>query len=113
MKRIVKKIKNNKGESIAETLIALLVSALGIMLLAGMIQTSSKLITNSNDRISKYVEQENAIVEYSGTPTSGTISLSPSNNLTAAVKINSEESSSVSVDYYVMEYGGKNIIVFK
>ena len=62
MDRIVKKLKNNSGESIAELLISILISVLGITLLAIMIQTSSKLILNSKKKIEEYTEKENKIV---------------------------------------------------
>ena len=59
---MIRKLKNNKGESIAEILLAILVSVMGITLLAIMIQTSSKLILSSSERIKAYSEDERKIV---------------------------------------------------
>lgn len=63
MNKIIGKLNNNKGESIAEILIAILVSVLGIAMLAMMIQTSSKQILSSSKKIKEYVADEIKIVE--------------------------------------------------
>ena len=63
MNKIFGKLNNNKGESIAEILIAILVSVLGITMLAMMIQTSSKQILSSSKKIKDYVADEIKIVE--------------------------------------------------
>ena len=68
MHRIVKKLGNNSGESIAELLISILVSVLGITLLAIMIQTSSRLILSSTAKIKDYAVKENRIVKKEDTP---------------------------------------------
>ena len=57
------KLGSQQGESIAEVLIALLISALGMLLLSSMIATSANLITRSKDTIGTYVELQNVLVE--------------------------------------------------
>ncbi len=52
--RIRKKLRNQKGDSIAEVLIALLISALALVMLASMITSSANMITNSKDRMNAY-----------------------------------------------------------
>lgn len=46
--RIVRKLRGKAGESIAETLIALLISALAMIMLAGAIGAASDIIKRSN-----------------------------------------------------------------
>ena len=53
-KKAGKKIHSNKGDSIAEVLIALLISALALVMLASMITTSSKLIISSKSKLEDY-----------------------------------------------------------
>ena len=63
MNRLAVKIKNNKGESIAETLVALLIAALGLLMLAGSILSAYKIITSSNRKIAQYTAAQNIIVK--------------------------------------------------
>lgn len=63
MTEIFKKIRNNNGESIAETLIALLVAALGLIILASAINSTSRIITSGNNKIKEYNEKEKIVVQ--------------------------------------------------
>jgi len=60
-KRIVRKLKNNSGESIAETLVAVLIAAFALLMLAGTINTASNLITNSKNRLKVYYDENNRL----------------------------------------------------
>lgn len=71
LKNIRNKIKNNNGESISEVLVALLISTLGLVMLATMITTSTKIITRSEESMKQFVDAENALADPSGiSPTS-------------------------------------------
>ena len=59
MKRFFKKLKSRAGESIAEVLIALLVSSIGLVMLASMISTSGSIIKKSRDALEHYYEDAN------------------------------------------------------
>ena len=98
-KSVKKRLKNNSGESITEVLVALLISALALVLLAGMINASSNLITNSKDKISSYVEKENSIVEQGSGGDSGTVDM--------GIKLSDNGGSSISVKYYTNTESGK------
>lgn len=54
MKKILKKLKSYVGETIAEVLIALLISALGMLMLATMITSSSNSIMKSRKTLEAY-----------------------------------------------------------
>lgn len=56
------KLKNHRGESIAEVLIALLVSSLGMLLLATMISASARVIRTSRDAMKNYMSSDNLII---------------------------------------------------
>ena len=53
-KRIQSKIKSRTGESIGETLIALLISALALIMLAGAISSAANIITRNKTAMEEY-----------------------------------------------------------
>ena len=59
--KILLKIKSNSGESIAETLVAVLIAAVGLLMLAGTINTASNLITKSQNTLNTYYKANNRI----------------------------------------------------
>ena len=63
---ILRRLRSKAGESITEVLVALMISALGLMLLAGMITASSNMITKSRDKITDYVAGEVSMIEKEG-----------------------------------------------
>ena len=105
LRATVKRLKSKKGESISEVLVALLLSTLGIMLLAGMINASANMITKSKDKIKDYVEAENGIVAQSSSGVSGTVSFTNIEG-TETIKLN-EDGNSVTVNYYENDQAGK------
>lgn len=79
---MLKKIRSSKGESIAETLVALLIAALGLLVLAGAITSTLHIINSSNKTLADYeAAQKTIITKDSGEATSdvkivdGTINL--------------------------------------
>lgn len=60
MKRLRKKLKSLSGETLTETLVALLIAALALTMLAGAIAASSNVINKSRDRLEKYYEANEA-----------------------------------------------------
>ena len=57
MKRVFAKLKNRAGESIGETLVALLISSLALLMLAGAITSASRIITDSNRAMQTYYSE--------------------------------------------------------
>ena len=97
------KLKSQLGESIAEVLIALLISSLGMLLLASMIATSARLISKSKDRINQYVEAENNLVEQTG-GVSGTITINLTDSVGHTIKLTDEiQVGKISATYYVAD----------
>ncbi len=56
---MLRKLKSRSGESIAETLVAVLIAALALMMLAGAINASSNMITKSKNLLNTYYTANN------------------------------------------------------
>ena len=54
MKRALKKLRGRSGESIGETLVALLISALALVMLAAAITSATGIIRRSNEAIEQH-----------------------------------------------------------
>ena len=72
LNNIKNKIRNQAGETIAETLVALLIAALALTMLAGAVTTASGMVLKSKDRIDKYQDRVEAAVTASTSPTGDT-----------------------------------------
>lgn len=70
MKRLTdalrRRLKNRRGETITEVLVALLISALALTMLAAMIASASKMVEQSRDRLDGYYKAENDLADPSG-----------------------------------------------
>lgn len=64
-KQMLKKLRSKSGESIAETLVAVLIAALALLMLAGTINTASRLITRSKTALEAYYKENNKLSEHS------------------------------------------------
>ena len=95
------KLNDEKGESIAEVLVAILVACFGLLILATMITVSSKLIKESQSRIEEYYLKLNDVERQDGAAESGTVVFSDTN-------LQSED-----IYYYVSDYNGIKIISYK
>ena len=71
MEKIKKKLNSQTGESIGETLVALLIAALALVMLAGAMTTASGIVTKSRDKLGGengyYSKIENLVKMESGT----------------------------------------------
>lgn len=64
-KLIFNKIWESAGESLAEVLIALLIAALALTMLASVISSASRVITNSKTAVAVYYDVNNKLAEHS------------------------------------------------
>ena len=71
------KTRRTSGETIAETLIALLISSLALVMLAGVISSSSNLVDKSRSTLDAYytANEENGIIDQSGEGSGATITI--------------------------------------
>ena len=111
---IIDKLKSKAGESITEVLVSLLISSLGMLILANMIAISAKLISDSRTKYENYLNSENKLVEQP------IVSPGHGGDVTIVVKNSSNQLISsdfhdnpISVEYYSSEFGGKAVISYK
>ncbi len=103
----MKKLNSRRGESIAETLVALLLSALALVMLAAAITSSTRVITASREKLKAYYddnEQSNGVVKMLSAEGSTTISITSSDDLptqsyTVACFVNDEFSQTPVISY--------------
>lgn len=60
---MVKKLRSTSGESIAETLVAVLIAALALLMLAGTVNSSSRIITKSQTNMERYYQVYNTLAD--------------------------------------------------
>lgn len=60
--RIRAKLGSKSGESISETMVSVLISALALVMLAGAVSTASHVITESKDKLNSYYEKNEEII---------------------------------------------------
>ena len=61
---MIKKLQSSSGESIAETLVAVLIAALALLMLAGTINSASRMISSSQNNMTKYYQAYNSLADY-------------------------------------------------
>lgn len=66
--RLFAKLKSNAGESLGEVLIALLIAALAMTMLASVISSASRILTNSHKAIDEYYEANDVIANQTADP---------------------------------------------
>lgn len=104
-RKISKKLRSRSGESIAETLVALLISSLALIMLAEAMSASSGVITKSRNQLKAYNQGEEAMVHASGTANPGEI------RITTEPSDTTLNIPSYSVNYYTNSVFGKTPVV--
>ena len=66
MDLLLRKISQTSGESIAETLVAVLIAAFALLMLAGTVNTSTNLVTKSRKVLKEYYEANNVLEKRNG-----------------------------------------------
>ena len=73
------KLFSEAGESIAETLVALLISSLALLMLAGAVTTATRVIGQSTDKMNAYYLKDTAMISGEGEDSSITVTINISN----------------------------------
>ena len=104
------KLHSQAGESIAETLIALLISSLALIMLAGAISASVRVIERSKSAIEEYY-QGNNVVSSQGSP-QGSLSVSfTSSAFGGGQPVLFTDADFIYVDYYLNDRLGRYPVV--
>ena len=91
MNRIRKKLRGQAGETIAETLVALLISVLALTMLAGAVSTASRIITQSEERMKDYYSATDDMVNRLNGATAETSEHVSKSNKTVSIKAGDTE----------------------
>ena len=113
-KRIKQKLHGNLGETISETLVALLISSLALVMLAAAITSSSAMISKSRAKLKDYYDKEETLVsrtdpitENSPTMTITDVTVNPSDGRRV-------QNQAVTVTYYKNdEFRNTPVIAYK
>ncbi len=84
------KLRGNGGETLAETLIALLIASVAILMLTGMLTTSADLIHRSSESFSAYYAANNGLAAYDKNAEGVTVSTDTDNPTISLVDENSK-----------------------
>ena len=95
MKRIAQKLRSRAGESIGETLIALLISSLALLMLAGAISTTTRIVTHSNETMDAYYAADRGLAARDTGEASLTVTLNDGEN-TWSYNVNAYENATFS-----------------
>lgn len=99
-----RKLREKKGESIIESLIAILICTLSIGMLVMMVTTSTKLIKKSEDGMAQYKDGLNDMISGDADAKDGNGNVTITMNGTAF---------EVAVDYYQCDgIGGTSVVAF-
>jgi competence protein ComGC len=74
MKKILQKIHSQSGESLIETLVAMLVVSLGVIMLVTMVNASKKMLEGSDEYNKIYQDSHNELVKRQVGSVEGTVS---------------------------------------
>ncbi len=110
LEKLKQKLHSQSGESIGETLVALLIGVLALVMLAGAISASSGVILKSRDKLGKYYDANEAVsgvvkMTSGGTPSDAGITITDLQN--------SISGQSYKVTYYKNnEFGSKTVVAY-
>ena len=71
----MKKLKGNKGETLAETLVAMLLTVLALVMLAGAITATANIVIRSREWRTAYGAKNNVLEQYTTSSGTGNVSL--------------------------------------
>ena len=110
MKKMMQKLRSRAGESISEVLIAMLVSALGLAMLAGVISTSVRIINNSKTTMKTFIQNENALEQRESSEDDGLLTVSVDG---APIKLTGESADKITVSYTNRSIGRKTVVSYR
>ena len=108
------KLRGRAGETIAETLIALLISSLALLILAGAVSAGSRIILKAKKVVTDYYAANEVIELQSGTA-GGKLyaALTAEGNITVAKVSDGTMKDPVTLDYYLNDtLGGVSVISY-
>ena len=112
LKKARQKLARQTGESITEVLVAVLISSLALVILAGMIRSSGSMVSRSQETMDRYIQQENNLATRTGASVAGTVTVK--NSAGAAVKLTDSAQTQLPVRYFTnAELGGDPVVSYE
>ena len=71
--KVNKRLRSSSGESLSETLVALLLAALALAMLAGVIASGARMINAQKDKLEKYYSRNEAVVNMTADYQTGSV----------------------------------------
>ena len=110
--RLLKKAKSTVGESISETLVAVLIGSIALIMLASMITTAKNLVDQSRVKLNAYYSANNALDNRTGSSSLISVSITDVTEYTADER-DALSISTVSVNCYSQEvFSSKEMIAY-
>ncbi len=119
-KRMLEKLRSRRGDSIAEVLVAMLISAVALVLLASMITSSSRMIRRSRESMEDYDAANNVLAAMPDTvpdtvhtvTKASDVELNVKNADSQTIRLKTASGSVVTV-YENAGYAGKTVVAYK
>lgn len=119
-KRMLEKLRSRRGDSIAEVLVAMLISAVALVLLASMIASSSRMIRRSRESMEDYDAANNVLAAMPDTvpdtvhtvTKASDVELNVKNADSQTVRLKTASGNVVTV-YENAGYAGKTVVAYK
>ena len=74
-RKIILKLRSSNGESLTETLVALLIAAIALVMLASMISSTTRIVTQSKAKMTEYYKANKTVAAQTGGGISGTVTI--------------------------------------
>ncbi len=119
-KRMLEKLRSRRGDSLAEVLVAMLISAVALVMLASMIASSSRMILRSRESMEEYDAANNVLASMPDTvpavvntvTKASNVELNVKNADSETVRLRSAGGDLVTV-YENAGYAGKTVVAYK
>ena len=113
LRRIASRVRNQRGETITEALVSVLIGGLALLMLAVVISATSRMMFDSNAEMNKYYQESNAMAAHEtaseGSGSTGKLGVEVDG---APVKISDDSESEVDVKYREGEVAGKPVVSY-
>ena len=110
-KKMLEKLRSRRGDSIAEVLVAMLISAVALVMLASMIASSGRMIRRSRESMEEYDKANNALAAMNEGGTVGELKIQDAASKTVYLETG-KDNIPVTV-YENAGYAGKTVVAYK
>ena len=112
MKKLKSRLRSQKGESISEVLVAVLVSMVALTMLAMMITATTKMVIRSRTKMDEYVKSNNVLVEKNTVGLTGSASFYiVKEGAETLTTLTDASTASIPVRYYVNDSLGNVMVI--